>query len=62
MNTNLWIHLFYINIVPTLFVVDEGRMKSIWRSDHSQTLSSKCGASPPGWATREITEFPTHQQ
>ena len=25
-------------------------------------LSSKCGASPPGWATREITKFPTHQQ
>ena len=28
MNTNLCIHLSYINIVATMFVVDEGRMKS----------------------------------
>ena len=46
-------------------VVDEGRMKSTWRSwlfPNIIFLSSKCGASPPGWATWEITEFPTHQQ
>ena len=29
---NLCIHLSYINIVATMFVVDEGRMKSTWRS------------------------------
>ena len=32
MNTNLCIHLSYINIVATMFVVDEVRMKSTWRS------------------------------
>ena len=65
MNTNLCIQLSYINIVATTFVVDEGRMKSTWRRwlfPNIIFLSSRCGASPPGWATWEITEFPTHQQ
>ena len=55
----------YINIIVIMCVVDEGRMKSTWRSwlfPNIIFLSSKCGASPPGWATWEITEFPTHQQ
>ena len=63
----LWVQVVFIRKAFNFgkHVVDEGRMKSTWRSwlfPNIIFLSSKCGASPPGWATWEITEFPTHQQ
>ena len=64
-----WIQIYvYIYLISTLLQQCLWWMRVVWNQlegvDHSQTLSSKCGASPPGWATREmeITEFPTHQQ
>ena len=40
----------------------EINLKELIIPKHYLLISSQCGASPPGWAAWEITEFPTHQQ